>query len=73
MVNESFDELLSIPEVARRLGGLSKQTVYQWCTQGRLQRCKVGSRTMIRASELRKVIRDGAKCAGRGRPKATAA
>ena len=73
MENE-FDELLSVPEVAKRLGGLSPQTVHQWLSQGRMRRCKVGSRTMVRASELRKVIRDGGKGFQTGRPrKVTAA
>jgi excisionase family DNA binding protein len=53
--------LLSIEEVARRLGGISKWTVHAWLSQGRLQRTKVGGRTMIRESELQKVIQDGGK------------
>jgi excisionase family DNA binding protein len=55
------DALLSIEEAARRLGGISKWTVHAWLSQGRLSRTKVGSRTMIRESELRKVIDDGGK------------
>jgi hypothetical protein len=52
------DELLSVPEVAKRLGGISPWTVHCWLSQGRMQRTKIGSRTMVRASELKKVIRD---------------
>jgi excisionase family DNA binding protein len=52
------DELLSVVEAARRLGGISKWTVYAWLTKGRLRRTKVGGRTMIRESELQRVIRD---------------
>jgi excisionase family DNA binding protein len=59
------DALLSIGEAARRLGGISKWTVHAWLSQGRLQRTKVGSRTMIRESELQRVIEDGGK--GRSR------
>ena len=57
----SLEALLSIEEAARRLGGISKWTVYAWLSQGRLQRTKVGGRTMIRESELAKVIQDGGK------------
>jgi excisionase family DNA binding protein len=56
-----MDNLLSVEEVARRLGGLSKWTIHAWLSKGRLQRTKVGGRTMIRESELHKVIEDGGK------------
>ncbi len=55
------DVLLSVSEVARRLGGISKWTVHAWLSQGKLQRTKVGGRTMIRESELQKVIEEGGK------------
>jgi excisionase family DNA binding protein len=55
------ENLLSVEEAARRLGGISKWTVHAWLSQGRLQRTKVGSRTMIRESELQKMIEDGGK------------
>jgi excisionase family DNA binding protein len=55
------DTLLSVQEAARRLGGVSKWTVHAWLSQGRLQRTKVGGRTMIRESELEKVIQEGGK------------
>jgi excisionase family DNA binding protein len=54
-----LEPLISVVEVARRLGGISKWTVYAWLSQGKLQRTKVGGRTMIRESELQKVIKDG--------------
>jgi excisionase family DNA binding protein len=63
-----MDSLLSIKEAAQRLGGISKWTVHAWLSQGRLQRTKVGSRTMIRESELQKVIEDGGKSPAPGRP-----
>lgn len=56
-----LDRLYSVSEAAKLLGGISKWTVHAWLSQGRLQRTKVGSRTMIRESELRKVIEDGGK------------
>jgi excisionase family DNA binding protein len=55
------DQLLSVDEAARRLGGLSKWTVHAWLSQGKLMRTKVGGRTMIRESELAKVVQDGGK------------
>jgi excisionase family DNA binding protein len=56
-----MEQLLSVEAVARRLGGISKWTVHAWLSQGKLQRTKVGGRTMIRESELNKVIEDGGK------------
>lgn len=56
-----MDTLLSIEEAARKLGGISKYTIHAWLSSGRLQRTKVGSRTMIRESELKRVIEDGGK------------
>jgi excisionase family DNA binding protein len=58
-----LDALISVNEAARRLGGISKWTVHAWLSQGKLQRTKVGGRTMIRESELQKVIEDGGKSA----------
>jgi excisionase family DNA binding protein len=65
-----MENLLSVEEVARRLGGLSKYTVHAWLSQGRLCRTKVGSRTLIRESELERFVAagDGAKGPGRPRP-----
>jgi len=62
-----LENLLSVEEAARRLGGISKWTVHAWLSQGRLQRTKVGRRTMIRESELQRVIRDGGKSRAPGR------
>jgi excisionase family DNA binding protein len=53
-----IDQLISVEEAARRLGGISKWTVHAWLSQGKLRRTKVGGRTMIRESELARVIRD---------------
>ena len=58
---DKLDQLLSIEEAARRLGGISKFTVNSWLSRGILMRTKVGSRTFIRESQLAKVIKDGAK------------
>jgi excisionase family DNA binding protein len=56
-----LDTFFSVEEAARRLGGLSKHTINTWLSQGKLQRTKIGSRTMIRESELLKVIEHGGK------------
>lgn len=65
--DSTLEQLLSITEAARRLGGISKWTLHAWLSQGRLQRTKVGGRTMIRESELAKVIEDGGKSPAPGR------
>jgi len=55
------ENLISVEEAAKRLGGISKWTVHAWLSQGKMQRTKVGGRTMIRESELLKVIDDGGR------------
>jgi excisionase family DNA binding protein len=59
----NVDSLLSVTEAAKRLGGISKWTIHAWLSQGKLRRTKVGGRTMIRESELAKMIEDGGKSA----------
>jgi excisionase family DNA binding protein len=56
-----MERLLSVEEARLMLGGISKWTLYAWLSQGRLLRTKVGGRTMIRESELQKVIENGGK------------
>ena len=63
-----MEQLLSVEEAARRLGGISKWTLHAWLSHGKLQRTKVGGRTMIRESELARVIEDGGKSAAPSRP-----
>lgn len=60
-----IDKLYSIEEAAAFLGGLSKFTITAWLSSGKLRRTKVGSRTMIRESELQRVIEDGGKSPAR--------
>jgi excisionase family DNA binding protein len=52
------DRLYSVSEAAKFLGGISKWTVHAWLSQRKLRRTKVGGRTMIRESELARVIRE---------------
>jgi excisionase family DNA binding protein len=56
-----LDNLISVQEAAKRLGGISKWTIYSWLSQGRMKRAKVGSRTMLLESELDKVVEHGGK------------
>jgi hypothetical protein len=58
--NVESDRLVSVEKFAELCGGLSRWTIYSWLTQGKIKRCKVGRRTMLRLSELSKVIRDEA-------------
>lgn len=62
-----MEELVSIKEAARRLGGISVYTVQAWLSSGKLRRTKVGARTMLRVSELERVIADGGKSMARRR------
>jgi excisionase family DNA binding protein len=48
--------LLSVEESAQRLGGVSRWSIYAWMGQGRLRKTKVGSRVMIRESDLQDFI-----------------
>jgi excisionase family DNA binding protein len=50
------DKLLSVVAAAEYLGGISPWTVYAWLSQGKLARTKVGSRTMIRESEIERFV-----------------
>jgi excisionase family DNA binding protein len=59
-----MEALYSVEDAARLLGGISKWTVHAWLSKGRLQRTKVGGRTMIRESEIARIIEDGGKSAG---------
>ena len=56
-----MEQLVSVMEAAKRLGGISRWTIHAWLSQGKLQRTKVGRRTMIRESELEKIVHDGGK------------
>ena len=50
------DELYSVKGAAAWLGGVSKWTVHAWLGQGKLKKTKVGSRTMIRESDLQAFV-----------------
>lgn len=54
-----LDELVSVPEAAKRLGGISVWTIYAWFSKGLLQKTRVGARrVMVRQSEIDRIVRD---------------
>ena len=55
------DRLYSVKGAAEFLGGLSVFTIRAWLSQGRLRPTKIGRRTMIRKSELQRIISNGEK------------
>jgi excisionase family DNA binding protein len=55
-----MDNLFSVTEAAKHLR-ISKFTIEAWLSKNKLQRTKVGRRTMIRQSELERVLEDGGK------------
>jgi excisionase family DNA binding protein len=58
-----MENLFPVPEAAKRLGGISKWTVYSWVSKGKIQCVKIGSRTMIPESELLRLIELGRQSA----------
>jgi excisionase family DNA binding protein len=50
------DRLFSVGDAAKYLGGISKYTIHAWLSSGKLRRTKVGSRTMIRESDLQAFV-----------------
>ena len=52
-----MERLYSVRAAAEYLG-ISPWTLHAWLSQGRIKRTKVGRRTMVRESELLKLIRD---------------
>ena len=58
------DELLSVQEAAKRLGGISTWTLHAWLSQGRLRRTKVefialGAKHLSRPAEtLLKILQN---------------
>ena len=66
------DKLHSVESAAEFLGGISPWTIRQYLTRGKLTRVKVGARTMIRESDLLKLIRVDDKAANVVEPVAVA-
>jgi excisionase family DNA binding protein len=60
VAQDAPNKLYSVDAAAVFLGGISKWTIRAWLAKGKLRPTKVGSRTMIRESELQRMIEDGA-------------
>jgi excisionase family DNA binding protein len=58
---KSLETLYSVQEAARKLGGVSKFTLYAWMRRGTLERTRVGGRVMVRESSLLKLLERGDK------------
>ena len=54
-----IEKLYSVKESASALGNVSPWTVYAWISQGKLRKIKIGSRTMVAESELKRFIEAG--------------
>jgi excisionase family DNA binding protein len=65
-----LEKLYSVEEAAEALR-ISKWTVACWLSKGVLRRTKCGARTLIRESELQRVIQDGGKSLSPRQPEAT--
>ena len=53
---KSLETLYSVEEAAKKLGGVSKFTIYAWMSRGVLERTRVGGRVMVRESSLLKLL-----------------
>ena len=62
-----MDKLFSVERAAELLGGISHWTVRCWLRDRKLRRTKVGARTMVAESELRRFLREQKKPAIRKR------
>lgn len=58
-----MDNLYSIKAAAAKLGGVSPGTIKLWLSQGKLQRTKIGRRTMISEEELQRFRNTGGTAA----------
>jgi excisionase family DNA binding protein len=56
-----METLFSVKQAAKALGEISPWTIYAWLSQGKLKKVKIGSRTMIAASELERFISEGSR------------
>jgi excisionase family DNA binding protein len=56
----ALEKMYSVPEAAEVLG-ISTWTIYAYLSSGKLQRSKIGSRTVVRESSLAKLVEDGGK------------
>lgn len=64
---KALEPMFSVEEAAKKLGGVSRFTIYAWMSRGLLERTRVGGRVMIRESSLLKLLERSNKqgCANR--------
>ena len=58
---KSLETLYSVKEAAKKLGGVSRFTIYAWMSRGVLERTRVGGRVMVRESSLLKLLQQGSE------------
>ena len=61
MATKPLETLYSVTDAAKKLGGVSKFTIYAWMSRGMLERTRVGGRVMVRESSLLKLLEQGNK------------
>jgi excisionase family DNA binding protein len=69
MSAKPLEALYSVEEAAKKLGGVSKFTLYAWMSRGLLERTRVGGRVMVRESSLVKLLQQGSQQEPRRRKK----
>jgi len=67
MSTKTLEPLYSVDAAAKKLGGVSKFTIYGWLSRGMLEKTKVGGRAMISESSLLKLLEESAKRGKRGK------
>lgn len=60
-----MERLFSVVEAAKALGDVSVWSVRAWLSQGKLERTKVGGRTMVSERALEEFVRNSTRM-GRG-------
>lgn len=61
MNTKPLETLYSVEDAAKKLGGVSKFTIYAWMSRGILERTRVGGRVMVRESSLLKLLQQGSE------------
>jgi excisionase family DNA binding protein len=67
MREKTLENLYSVDAAAKKLGGVSKFTIYAWLSRGILEKTKVGGRAMIRESSLLKLLEESSKRGKKGK------
>lgn len=53
----STTQLLTVPDVLARLGGISRSQLYELLAAGELESCKIGRRRLVSESQLAEYVR----------------